>query len=184
MMERNKLAMVLFVISESIFFLLLICAYVFYHRTGGQGPSAASSLDVLKSGLFSAALLSSSVTVWLAETSFEKQRRRLGGAWLLATILLGAVFLGGQGSEYAHLLREHVTISRNLFGTTFFTLTGFHGFHVLIGLVLLTILLGLATAGKAYEPTAPAVAAISIYWHFVDGVWVAVFSVVYLWKFL
>jgi cytochrome c oxidase subunit III len=82
------------------------------------------------------------------------------------------------------LLRNQVTISRNLFGTTFFALTGFHSFHVLVGLVLLTILLWLAAAGRAREPAAPALEAISIYWHFVDGVWVVIFSVVYLWKFL
>lgn len=184
MIERNKLAMLLFVMSEAIFFLLLICAYIFYHRQGGQGPTAANSLNVAKSGILSVVLFSSSLTVWLAGLSLGQQRRRQASLWLLATIALGAVFLGGQGSEYAELLRHQVTISRNLFGTTFFTLTGFHGFHVLVGLVLLMILFWLATAGTEHEPTAPAMEAISIYWHFVDGVWVVIFSVVYLWKFL
>ena len=100
-------------------------------------------------------------------------------AWLLATVGLGAVFLCGQGREYAQLLREHVTISRNLFGTTFFTLTGFHGLHVLIGLVALAILLGLALAGGFKDPRAPGVGAVGLYWHFVDAVWIVIFAVVY-----
>ena len=119
MMDRNKLGMILFVVSESIFFALLILAYVFYHRTSGEGAAAAKMLDPMKTGVFSIALLSSSATVWGA----ERQRRRKSGIgagwWLLASIVLGAIFLVGQGLEYSHLLRNHVTISRDLFGTTF-----------------------------------------------------------------
>jgi heme/copper-type cytochrome/quinol oxidase subunit 3 len=98
----------------------------------------------------------------------------------ILTIGLGAVFLFGQGREYAQLLREHVTISSNLFGTTFFTLTGFHGLHVLIGLVALAILLGLALAGDFKDPEAPGVGAVGLYWHFVDAVWIVIFTIVYL----
>jgi heme/copper-type cytochrome/quinol oxidase subunit 3 len=184
MTERIRLGMILFILSESIFFLLLILAYVFYHQSGGQGQAAARMLDVPRTGLFSVALFSSSLTVWLAGVSLRKQRRRWFGAWLLGTIVLGAVFLAGQGAEYAELLREHVTISRNLFGTTFFTLTSFHGFHVFVGLVMLTILLGFAVTPRDREPASKAVDVISLYWHFVDAVWVVIFSVVYLWGFL
>jgi cytochrome c oxidase subunit III len=99
MTERNKLAMLLFVTSEATFFLLLICAYVFYHRTGARGPNAANSLNVVKSAIFSVALLSSSLTMWRAGLSLGRQRRRQGSLWLLVTIVLGVVFLGGQGSE-------------------------------------------------------------------------------------
>jgi heme/copper-type cytochrome/quinol oxidase subunit 3 len=184
MTERTKLGMILFVLSESIFFLLLILAYVFYHRAGGAGPTAANSLDVVRTGLFSVALFSSSLTVALAGSSARKKRRGWTRVWLLGTIVLGAVFLFGQGTEYANLLRHHVTISRDLFGTTFFTLTGFHGFHVFVGLVMLGILLGLAVAGNERDPGDVPMEAVSIYWHFVDGVWVVIFSVVYLWGVL
>jgi heme/copper-type cytochrome/quinol oxidase subunit 3 len=184
MNDRTRMGMILFVLSEAIFFLLLIMAYVFYHQSAGQGPTAASTLNTLKTGLFSLALFSSSLTTWLAGASLRKQKGSWVGVWLLTTIVLGAVFLAGQGNEYAHLLREHVTISRNLFGTTFFTLTGFHGFHVFMGLVMLTILFGMAVASHGREPTPQAMEAVSIYWHFVDGVWVVIFSVVYLWGFL
>jgi cytochrome c oxidase subunit III len=183
MIDPVRLGMVLFVFSESIFFVLLVMAYAFYHGAGGQGPSAARSLDVVRTSLFSAALLASSVTMWRAGVSVKRGRRGRSGAWLLCTIALGAVFLAGQGSEYAGLLREHVTVSRNLFGATFFTLTGFHGFHVLVGLVMLAILLAITASARRGEPDPAAVDAVSMYWHFVDGVWVVVFSVVYLWKF-
>lgn len=182
--EPVKLGTILFIGSESIFFLLLILAYVFYHTSGGKGPTAASSLNVLRTSVFSAALFASSLTIWLAGSSLKNQKRPAFRFWVLATIVLGAVFLGGQASEYAGLLREHVTISRNLFGSTFFTLTGFHGFHVLVGLLLLLILFGLAFSTNRREPTPAAVHTISMYWHFVDGVWMVIFPIVYLWKFV
>ena len=183
MLSRIRLAMILFVASEGTFFALLIGAYVFYHSSGGQGPTAATSLNVLQTGLFSLALFSSSATAWRAGVNLRQRRRRRVAVWLLATILLGATFLVGQGVEYARLLRADVSISRNLFGTTFFTLTGFHAFHVLLGLAALTTLLGLTVFGSSREPTADAMEGIAIYWHFVDVVWVFIFGIVYLWKF-
>lgn len=183
MKNRPVIGMLLFVASESIFFLLLVLAYVNFHKTGGRGPSAASMLDPVKTGLFSLALFSSSLTMWLSERSRKKQSPWMR-LWLAATIVLGAIFLSGQGIEYAHLLSEHVTISRDLFGSTFFTLTGFHGFHVLLGLLLLSVLLALAFFGRKHEPTLPGMQSIAVYWHFVDAVWVIIFSVVYLWRYV
>ena len=94
--------------------------------------------------------------------------------------MLGGVFLYGQGSEYARLIDQELTISRDVFGSSFFTLTGFHGFHVFLGLIAILIVLGLALAGDFKAPESPAVAAVGIYWHFVDAVWIVVFSVVYI----
>jgi heme/copper-type cytochrome/quinol oxidase subunit 3 len=182
MIERTRLGMILFIFSESIFFLLLVLAYVFFHSSGGQGPTAANTLDAMRTGLFSIALFTSSFTVWRAATGLRNGRRMQFNLWLLGTIVLGAVFLAGQATEYAGLLREHVTISRDLFGATFFTLTGFHGLHVLIGLLMLSILFGIFAGQREPEPLA--VDVVSMYWHFVDGVWVIIFSVVYLWKFV
>ena len=179
-MERNKMGMLLFVASESVFFLLLITNYIFYNHPGDR-ELAGHMLNPLKSGIFSLALFSSSLTMHFAGSNAQRRMYRRVGLWLAGTITLGAIFLVGQGFEYTQLLREHVTISRNLFGTTFFTLTGFHGLHVFIGLLMLMILLGLAVVGRGREPTLPAVGAVSIYWHFVDAVWIVIFSVVYLW---
>ncbi len=182
--DKTRMAMLLFILSEGVFFLLLVLAYVTYHRQQGNGPTAANSLDLLKTGIFSVFLFSSSATMALAIRGFRRgaPRQLVGG--LAGSFLLGAAFLTGQGLEYASLIRKDVTISRDLFGTTFFTLTGFHGLHVLGGLVLIAIMLGLSLAGGRDDPRPGQMEAVSIYWHFVDGVWVVIFSVVYLWAFL
>lgn len=179
-MQKDKLGIVLFIGSESIFFALLILAYAYFQRTSQDGPTAASSLEPLKTGFVSLFLFASSFTVWRADKSLAQQNRRRMKLWLLATIILGTAFLAGQGLEWQRLLRQGTSVSRNLFGTTFFTLTGFHGLHVLIGLVALAIVLGLTVAGEFQSANSSAVASISLYWHFVDAVWVVIFSVVYL----
>jgi heme/copper-type cytochrome/quinol oxidase subunit 3 len=186
--NRTVLGMILFVASESIFFLLLLLAYVNFHKD--TGAQAAALLDPIKTGMFSVALFSSSFTLMLAEKARENagknddQKSTWVNIWLLVTVVLGAVFLTGQGLEYAGLLTRNVTISRDMFGSSFFTLTGFHGFHVFIGLVLLTILLCLSAFGRKNEPTIPCMKSIAIYWHFVDVVWIVIFSVVYLWRYV
>jgi len=103
---------------------------------------------------------------------------------LLATVLLGAIFLLGQAWEYAQLIGENVTIGGSLFGTTFYTLTGFHGLHVLGGLIALLILFGLAMGGHITPARSIAVETVELYWHFVDVVWVIIFAMVYVWPHL
>ncbi len=180
---RSRLGMLFFIASEGVFFLLLVLAYVVYHRGRGSGPTAASTLNVGRTGLYSVALLASSATMAVAGRGARRGARGRFVVGLAATLALGLAFLVGQCLEYAQLLREDVTISRNLFGSTFFTLTGFHGMHVALGLVMIATLLGLATRG--WERVRPgAVEAVSIYWHFVDVVWVVIFGIVYLWNVL
>lgn len=184
MTEKNKLAMILFLLSESVFFVLLILAYVTYHNSHGNGATAAGSLNVLKTGIFSLFLFASSFTIWKAGLRFPdsgKSKAALG--WLGVTIIFGITFLVGQGMEYADLIRQNVTISRDLFGTTFFTLTGFHGLHVTVGLIMLSALFWMAVSKSAQRPGQVAVEVVSLYWHFVDVVWVLIFGVVYLWAF-
>jgi len=182
--DPNKLAMQLFIASESVFFLLLILAYVIFHQKANTGVQAAKFLNTTKTGIYSIFLLSSSLTVWLAGRSSVHGNRRGVITWLSATILLGAVFLFGQGTEYVDLIRHHMTISRDMFGTTFFTLTGFHGLHVFLGLVMLAILLTTGLFGRKNEPNGSALESISLYWHFVDAVWILIFSIIYLWALL
>lgn len=181
--SKTRLGMILFIVSEAVFFLLLILAYVSYHREQGNGPTAASSLDPIKTGIFSLFLFSSSATMDFAVRGLRARAWGRLQAGLAATILLGAVFLIGQGREYAALLQKDVVISRDLFGTTFFTLTGFHGLHVLVGLVMIAIVLGLVRRRRR-EARAGGLEAVAVYWHFVDAVWVVIFGVVYLWAFL
>ncbi len=178
--EKNKASMLVFIVSESFFFLMLIFAYLYYNYTPGPGPTAGSSLDARKTLVFTCCLLASSLTLWRSEVAHRGgQHARMKG-WLLATVLLGVTFITGQGSEYYGLFQRGVTIDRNLFATTFFTLTGFHGLHVCVGLAALLIVLLLMLLGdfKKFRPRA--LETVGLYWHFVDGVWVIVFSVIYL----
>lgn len=181
-MEKNKLGVILFVISEANFFLMLILAYVYYHRE--SWVTADKFLEPGRTGINTIILLSSSLAIWLAERSFRKENEKGFHSWLFVTILLGVMFLFGQGIEWSGLINQGITISGGIFGTTFFTLTGFHGFHVFVGLVMLAILLGLAINGKIKGNKSRAVESVSLYWHFVDVVWIVVFTVVYLGVYL
>jgi len=172
--------MLLFAASEAVFFILLIVAYVVYHATSPSAADPSRYLDIPKTAVFTVCLIASSFTMRHAGIRFTTGRRRPALAWLLATMALGAAFLTGQGSEYVFLIGKDVTISRDLFGTTFFTLTGFHGFHVFIGLLLLGTLFGLELK-RGGTGLSDAVESVSIYWHFVDAVWMIIFPVVYLW---
>jgi heme/copper-type cytochrome/quinol oxidase subunit 3 len=168
--DRVLLGVAVFIASESVFFIAIVLAYLAYRDAGLA--TAKANLDVVRTAIFSVALFSSSATMAIAA-------RRASRMWLGATLALGAVFLVGQGSEYVRLLEKGIGPGRELFGTTFFTLTGLHGLHVLVGLVALFALL----AAHVRRPSAlrpVAFEAVGLYWHFVDAVWVVVFSVVYL----
>ncbi len=179
-MEKNKLGVLVFIASEATFFVFLIISYIYFQTLQNSGPGAASSLDPVTTGIFSMFLFASSFTVWRADKSFAAGSRRGFTTWMAATILLGLVFLGGQYAEWNRLIAAGTTINRNLFGTAFFTLTGFHGAHVLIGLLALLTLTGLALKGAIRGPDSAGVQAVSLYWHFVDAVWVALYAVIYL----
>ena len=179
--ERGKIGVGLFILSEANFFLLLIIAYVYYHAYPGQGPTAATALNTTRTGLFSVALFASSATIFMASRAGRKGDQNGLIRWLTMTIALGAVFIFGQAKEYYDLISSGVVVNRDLFATTFFTLTGFHGLHVIMGLVALSVTLVLALNGKLHEESRDGFGAVEWYWHFVDGVWVVVFTVVYLW---
>jgi cytochrome c oxidase subunit 1/cytochrome c oxidase subunit I+III len=174
--EKLKVGMFSFIASEAVFFVMLILAWLYYTVLS---PPRAGVLDARKTGIYTLCLLASSATFWLAEKSLHRGRHDSFRRWLGATVLLGAIFMIGQGREYAHLLHAGVSVNSSLFATAFFTLTGFHGLHVCVGLILLLILLRLAALGE-FQTSAHAVKSIGLYWHFVDVVWIAVFSVVYL----
>ncbi len=184
MIEKNKFSMLLFLASEAAFFGVLILGYLYYYPSYADGPNATTVLDPLLTGVFTIALLASSFTLWRAQRSLDEGQQGGLRVWLLATVVLGAVFLGGQLWEYSTLLRENVTVRSSLFGTTFYTLTGVHGLHVLGGLLTLLILLGLALGGYLTPRRAIAVTMVELYWHFVDVVWIVIFAIVYLWPHL
>ena len=177
--EKNKVAVVSFIASETGFFGVLILAFLFYNAGSHPGPTA-KDLNLWKTGLFSLCLFASSYTLWRSESAERLGDHRGMTSWLAGTVLLGGIFIAGQGLEYWGLFKSGVAVSTNLFSTTFFTLTGFHGIHVCVGLIMLLIVLGLALAGDFKTRRAPALAAIGLYWHFVDVVWVFVFCVAYI----
>ncbi len=179
--EKTRLAVLLFLASEFVFFVFLIVAYIYSQPSEINGPTAQSSLVPWKTGIYTVLLLLSSATIFFAEKSLESNRKRFA-LWMTATILLGTAFLFGEMREYAGLLHKDISISRNLFGSTYFTLTGFHGIHVSLGLLMLLTIFGLVMTGKLGQKRHTAFRAVSYYWHFVDIVWVMVFCVVYLWS--
>lgn len=183
-MDRNRLGILLFIMSEALFFFALIITYIVYHNQGVGGPTAKTALDVKTTGIFSLFLFSSSITMGRATARIGRNDAAGVRRWLGATILLGAIFLVGQGSEYVRLYQSNVTIDRNLWSSTFFTLTGFHGLHVLIGLISMTVVAALVSPGKREVQGASAAECVALYWHFVDAVWVVIFSLVYLWPLL
>jgi len=178
--STGKLATAVFIASEAVFFAFLIAAYLYY-RVNMQGPYyGKTELNPPRTLIFTICLLASSGTLWIAERSLAAARAAGFRLWMAATILLGAIFIAGQGWEYYGLITNNVTPERNLFGATFFTLTGFHGFHVICGLVSLSILLVLAFRRQLNEAEITGVGAVAMYWHFVDVVWIVIFSIVYL----
>jgi heme/copper-type cytochrome/quinol oxidase subunit 3 len=177
MIEKHKLGMGLFLLSEIFFFALLILAYVFFN---GSVSEQATSLAPATAAIFTVFLLGSSGTLWLAERSMAREQPGGLRLWLLITIVLGAIFLFGQVREYALLIGENVTISSSLFGSSFFTLTGFHGLHVFSGLVALAIVLLLALRQPVAGTHSIALETIGWYWHFVDVVWIVIFTIIYL----
>jgi heme/copper-type cytochrome/quinol oxidase subunit 3 len=138
-------------------------------------------LDLGRTLFFSVCLFASSFTMWRSEKALHRGQTGSMIMWLTLTITLGLTFIAGQGVEYANLMGNGMRIDTNLFTTTFFTLTGFHGIHVIVGLLALMIVLGLAMAGDfSMKPPPAALAMVSVYWHFVDVVWVLVLTVAYI----
>ena len=177
--EKSKVNVLAFIFSETAFFGVLILSYLFFNASPQPGPSHRD-LNLPKTILFSACLFASSFTIWRAEAGLRNRKQAQTCGWLGATVILGGIFMLGQGFEYISLFRSGVTVSSNMFATSFFTLTGFHGLHVCLGLAAMLILLYMALMGDFRSGHSPAFEAVSYYWHFVDGVWVFVFTAIYL----
>jgi heme/copper-type cytochrome/quinol oxidase subunit 1/heme/copper-type cytochrome/quinol oxidase subunit 3 len=182
-MSGPALGTLLFITSELVFFGSLIAAFIVYRTRSPSGPGPHDLVELIpRTALFSVALFASSGTIVLAESRLRRRDYSGFRTWLVATILLGATFLVGQVTEYQNMYAEAITIDRNVFTSAFFTLTGFHGFHVAIGLVGLAVVAWLAFAGDlGHGRGHAAVDSVAYYWHFVDGIWVVIFSLVYLW---
>lgn len=177
--SRGIVGMACLIVAESAIFIIFVVAYVFYLGKSLTGPTPH---DVLKLPVVSTVcLLSSSITVHLAVSALHQSKRHMCSLWLAVTILLGAIFLGSTAYEWHELIyRDCLTIQTNLFGTTFYSLVGLHASHVIIGLLMLTLSLIFSLRGQLESRHTERLEVLSIYWHFVDAVWVVVFSVVYV----
>jgi cytochrome c oxidase subunit III len=176
---RGKVAMASLIIAEASIFTIFVVAYLFYLGKSLTGPTPA---EVLETPIFfTICLLSSSITIHFAGRSLERKNRLAFLTLWSLTIILGGLFLFGTGMEWHRLIYEHgLTISTNLFGTTYYSLVGLHAFHVTAGLLMLTIVLIFGLARRVGEDQFRRVDVLALYWHFVDAVWVVVFTVVYI----
>jgi len=176
---RGQVGMASLIIAEAAIFTIFVVAYLYYIGKSLTGPTPSQVLETPI--FFTICLLSSSLTIHFAGKFLERGRpAAFLGAWLL-TIVLGGLFMYGTASEWHRLIYEHgLTISTNLFGTTYYSLVGLHAFHVTAGLVMLSIVLIFAVAGRVGRDQSARINVLSLYWHFVDAVWVVVFTVVYI----
>jgi cytochrome c oxidase subunit III len=177
--SKRRVGMTALIVGESAIFTIFVVAYVFYMGKSLSGPTPTQVLEVPI--LATICLLSSSLTIWRAEKAIEDDRIGSFTVWLGATIALAAVFLTGTALEWKKLIyQDGLTVSTNLFGTTFYSLVGLHATHVVVGLSLLTSAFIFSLFGWVDSRQSDRFGVIALYWHFVDAVWIVVFTVVYL----
>ena len=179
-LSNNKLGMWLFLGSECLLFGGLISTYMLYRgrHTGTPGP--AQLWDIPLTSVSSFVLLMSSLTMVLALAAVQRGDYRRFRVWIMATALFGATFIGGQIFEFTEFTRKGLNVDTNLFGSSFFILTGIHGTHVLVGIVWLVSLWGLSMQSRISQGDSERVEIAGLYWHFVDVVWIVIFTVIYL----
>jgi cytochrome c oxidase subunit III len=177
--SRGRVGMFSLIAAESAVFTIFVVAYIFYIGKSVSGPLPK---DVLETPIFiTVCLLSSSLTIHLALKALRNWNVRVFGLWWFVTLALGAIFLAGTGLEWHRMIFEKgLTISTNLFGTTYYSLVGLHAFHVTVGLIGITLVLVFTLLGKLKFEHSERLEVFSLYWHFVDVVWVIVFTVVYI----
>ena len=176
---RGTVGMACLILAEAAIFIIFVVAYIFYIGKSLSGPTPAQVLELPIFG--TVCLLSSSITVHFAGSALHKGKLRSCTLQLAATVLLGAIFLITTAQEWYHLIHdEGLTIQTNLFGTTYYSLVGLHATHVVVGLFMLSLVLSFSLTGRIKEEHSAKLEVLSLYWHFVDAVWVVVFLVVYV----
>ena len=177
--SRGRVGMFSLIAAESAIFTIFVVAYIFYLGKSVSGPTPK---DVLELPIFSTiCLLSSSLTIHLAVRALRQAKVGVFGLWWFLTLTLGAIFLVSTGREWHHLIYDKgLTVSTNLFGTTYYSLVGLHAFHVTVGLLAIALTMILTLLRKVKPEHSERAEVFSLYWHFVDVVWVIVFTVVYV----
>ena len=180
-LSNEKVAMWAFLGSECLLFGALISTYLLFKGQSEPGTIApADVFDIPYTSVSSFVLLMSSLTMVLALAAIQRGDQRLTRIWILATALLGASFVAGQAYEFTVFVREGMNLRVNLFSSSFFVLTGFHGAHVTIGVLMLLSLYSLSLGGRLPSSKAETVELVGLYWHFVDVVWIVIFTLIYL----
>jgi heme/copper-type cytochrome/quinol oxidase subunit 3 len=179
-LDNRKVAIWTFIGSECLFFASLISTYLVYKGRDTKGPTPEEILQIPLVTVGTALLLFSSLFVVLALYGAQKGNRRMLLTWLAATIMCGLFFVGMQVYEFTHFVHKGLTLQRNMFGASFFVLTGFHGTHVTIGVIWLVTMFYLALRRKLPPERSLNLEMAALYWHFVDVVWIVIFPVVYL----
>jgi cytochrome c oxidase subunit 3 len=176
---RGRVGMFSLIGAESAIFTIFVVAYIFYIGKSASGPTPQ---DVLELPIFSTiCLLSSSLTIHLAVRALRRAKVGAFGLWWFVTLALGTIFLISTGREWHHLIYDKgLTVSTNLFGTTYYSLVGLHAFHVTVGLLMIALAMILTLLRKVKPEHSERAEVFSLYWHFVDVVWVIVFTVVYI----
>jgi heme/copper-type cytochrome/quinol oxidase subunit 3 len=177
--SNTKLAMWLFLASECLLFGGLITTYLLY-KNPLEGPSGADLFDIPFTSASSFVLLMSSLTMVLAVSAIERGDHHRMRVWLGSTAILGATFIAGQVYEFTAFAREGLGFTTSRFSSAFYTLTGFHGVHVTVGIIMLVTLVLLSMRGRLPEHRSETVEVVGLYWHFVDVVWILIFAIVYL----
>ncbi len=178
--SNEKMAVWAFLGSECLLFGALISTYILYRHRAVAGPTPKSLYDIPFTSVSSFVLLMSSFAMVLAVAAIQRGDERRLRVWLSTTALLGAVFVSGQVYEFTSFIRRGMTIKTNVTSGAFFVLTGFHGVHVTLGILMLLSLVNLSMRGKIPQAKAEVVEIAGLYWHFVDIVWIIIFTVVYL----
>jgi heme/copper-type cytochrome/quinol oxidase subunit 3 len=179
---NEKLGMWVFLGSECLLFGGLISTYLLYKDRAlpGSGPAPKDVYDIPFTSVSSFVLLMSSLTMVLAVSSIGRGDHRNTRTWLMSTALLGGVFISGQVYEFTSFVREGMGYTQNVAASAFYTLTGFHGVHVTLGIVMLLSLFIMSLRGRLPAERAETVEIVGLYWHFVDVVWIVIFTIVYL----
>jgi len=179
-MSNTKLAMWIFLGSECLLFGGLISSYLLYKTRGNGLPVPTDVFDIPFTSVSSFVLLMSSMTMVLALSALRRGDEALSRVWTIATAMLGGVFIGGQVYEFTTFLREGLGFTTNPASSAFFTLTGFHGVHVALGITMLMSTFVMSSKGKLHQEQSETLEIVGLYWHFVDVVWIVLFTVVYL----
>ncbi len=179
-LDNRKLAMWIFLASECLFFGSLISTYLLYRNRNTVAPYPKDLYDIPFTSVSSFVLLMSSVTMVLALAAIQRGDLRSMRIWLAATALLGLTFLSGQAFEFTEFYDQGLSLRANLFGSSFFVLTGFHGAHVAGGVLILSSLFIRSLQGGIRKGDSLAIELAGLYWHFVDIVWIVIFTLVYL----